>query len=198
MELSYYGHFFKRHALLILGVAVLVAAIAGGVSAVQKTQTQATGSVLVKVQDNRQLADYDYDQYYVTQAVDLYTTNIVSWLNSGQNKDDIRQTAKVSDARIVGKKNGGTVELTVTADQPDQATAVLKATTALIASRTSQIAPGPSRSSFQTVASPASTHEQKSQPLRDAVIGFIAGLVLGLVLALLVEAMRPRSSRSRG
>lgn len=196
MELSHYGRFFRRHLALILGTAVLVGAIAGVVSGVQKTRFQATGSVLVKVQDTRPLTDYDYDQFYVTQATEQYASNIVSWLNSGQVKDDIKRDANVDDARIVGKKNGGTVELSVTAAKPEQAEAIIKAAAALVSSRTGQIAPGPSRSSFQTITGPTSIQEQNPRPVRDAAIGFVAGLVLGLALALIVEAASP--SRRRG
>lgn len=195
MELSHYGRFFTRHLALILGTAVLVAVVAGVVSAVQKVQFQAAGSVLVRVQDSRPLADYDYDQFYATQASELYASNIVSWLNSGQVKDDIKRDANIGKARIVGKKNGGTVELTVTAPTSADAQAGIRSANELIARRTSQIVPGPSRSSLQTVANPTSVQERKPQPVRDAAIGFVAGLILGLALALIAEAVSPSRRR---
>jgi capsular polysaccharide biosynthesis protein len=203
MELSRYGRFLKRHLGLIIGTAVLVGLVAGGVSAMQKNHAEATASVLLKVKDNRQLADYDYDQFYVVQATDQYASNVVSWLNSAQVRDDIRRAASVSKGRITGKKNGGTIELTTTAAQSDQAAALARSATTLIAERTTQLSPGPSRSSFEASPTAPAVETVKPTPARDAAIGFVAGLVLGLVFALLAEAARPRETagsrrRTRG
>lgn len=194
MELAHYGRFLKRHLGLILGTAVLVALVAGGVAAVQKDHAEATGSVLLKVKDGRQLADYDYDQFYVVQATDQYASNVVSWLNSSQVRDDIRRAADVSEGRITGKKNGGTIELTTTATGQDQAAALLRSAGTLIKDRTAQLAPGPSRSAFEATPTPPAVQTVKPTPLRDAAIGFGAGLVLGLVFALMAEAVRPREA----
>lgn len=195
MELSHYGRFLKRHLGLIIGTAVLVAVVAGAVSAIQQDYGKATGSVLLKVTDARQLTEYDYDQFYVVQATDQYASNVVSWLNSSQVRDDIRKAANLGNGRITGKKNGGTIELTTTADTTGQAEALAKAADDLIASRTAELAAGPSRSAFQAVPSPVSSQIVKPNPARDAGIGLIAGLILGLALALVAEATRPRRSK---
>lgn len=197
MELAHYGRWLKRHLGLIIGTAVLVAVIAGGVSAMQKNHAEATGSVLLKVKDSRPLTDYDYDQFYVVQATDQYASNVVSWLNSAQVRDDIRRAAGVSKGRITGKKNGGTIELTTTADRSEQAAALTRAAGALIANRTAQLAPGPSRSAFEAAPTAPAVQTVKPAPARDAAIGFVAGLILGLVFALLAEAARPREAAPR-
>lgn len=194
MELAHYGRFLKRHLGLILGTAVLVGLVAGVVAGAQKDHSEATGSVLLKVRDGRQLADYDYDQFYVVQATDQYASNVVSWLNSSQVRDDIRRAAKVDGGRITGKKNGGTIELKATADTQDQASGLVRSAGTLIKDRTTQLAPGPSRSAFEATPTPAATQTVKPAPARDAAIGFAAGLVLGLVFALLIEATRPRGA----
>lgn len=193
MELSHYGRFLKRHLGLILGTAVLVAAVAGIVSAVQPDHAEATGSILLKVKDTRQLTAYDYDQFYVVQATDQYAANVVSWLNSAQVRDDIHRAADVSTdtGRIVGKKNGGTIELIVTAPQTGQAVALARATDALVVSRTGELSPGPSRSSFEARPSAVASETVKPAPVRDGAIGLVAGLVLGLALALIAEAAGP-------
>lgn len=192
MELSHYGRFLKRHLGLIIGTAVLVAVVAGAVSAVQKDYGEATGSVLLKVTDSRPLTDYDYDQYYVVQATDLYASNVVSWLNSSQVRNDIRKSAKLDQGRITGKKNGGTIELTTTAATTAQAEALASAADSLITSRTSLLTAGPNRSAFEATPTPVVSTVVKPAPVRDGAIGLVAGLVLGLVLALVAEAARPR------
>ncbi len=197
MELSHYGRFLKRHLAVILGTAVLVALVAGGVAALQKNSAEGTGSVLLKVKDARQLAAYDYDQFYVVQATDLYASNVVSWLNSAQVRADIRRAAAVDTGRITGKKNGGTIELTASAAKTDQAAALVKAADNLIVDRTAQLSPGPSRSSFQATPLPIASQTVTPTPLRNAAIGFVAGLVLGLILALIAEAAQPARPRRR-
>ena len=192
MELAHYGRWLKRHLGLILGTAVLVTVVAGAVSAMQKDYTEATGSVLLKVRDTRPLADYDYDQFYVVQATDQYASNVVSWLNSAQIRADIRRAADVPNGHIIGKKNGGTIELATTAAQPEQAAKLVKAAGTLIKDRTAQLAPGPSRSAFEATPTVPAIQTVKPTPVRDAGVGFAAGLVLGLVFALLAEAARPR------
>lgn len=193
MELSYYGRFLKRHLGLIIGTAVVVAFVAGIVSAVQKDHTEATDSILLTVKDNRQLAAYDYDQFYVVQATEQYASNVVSWLNSAQVRADIHRAANVSanTGQIVGKKNGGTIDLTVTAPQTGQAVALAKATGDLVVSRTAELSPGPSRSSFKAKPSAVASETVKPAPVQSAAIGLAAGLVLGLALALIAEAARP-------
>ncbi len=191
MELSHYGRFLKRHLGLILGTAVLVAAVAGIVSAMQQDYAQATGSILLKVKDTRQLAVYDYDQFYVVQATDQYASSVVSWLNSAQVRADIHRAAGVDSGQIIGKKDGGTVDLTVTAPETAQAVALVKATDDLVVSRTKELSPGPSRSSFEAAPSVVASATVKPTPVRDAVIGLVAGLVLGLALALIAEAAGP-------
>ena len=195
MELAHYGRFFKRHALLILLVGLLTGAIAGGVAAAQPERSQATESVLLKVSDPRNLAEYDYDQFYVVQAIDQYAANVVSWLNSAQVKDDVERNANAPEGRITGKKNGGTIELSATAPDDTQAKAMVDAATTLIDQRTQQIAPGPNRSSFDAIATPVAVQKTKPQPVRDGVIGLVAGLILGVVVALVVEAARPARKR---
>ncbi len=192
MKFSYYGRFLKRHAMLILTTAVVVALVAGGVTAALPTQSEATGSILLKVRDTRPLTQYDYDQFYVVQATDLYSQNVVSWLNSTQVRDDLKRDAKTENGSIRGRKNGGTIELTANAKTAEQSTALIKGATALITSRTSQLTSGPSRSTFEAIPSIGGEQKIDLNPLKSGAVGLVAGLVLGFGLALLAEAAAPR------
>ena len=194
MELKRYGHFLRRHAVLVLSVALLVALVAAGLVSRQDRFQQATGAVLLKITDPRPVTDYDYDQFYALQATEVYSTNVLAWLNSGDVNDSIRRNAGATEGTLRGRKTGGTIELTGNAPTKPQAEALVKSGAQLIEERTAQLRQS-TRSSFTTIPTAITTREVEPNPLRAGAIGFLAGLIFGLSVALVREGLRPAPRR---
>lgn len=193
MELKHYFKFFARYAWLILGIGVLTAFVSVVAVTAQPDKHQQNSSLLLSLRDGKTLTDYDYDQFYTLQAADLYASNIVSWMNSVEVNESIRQQAASPDGRIRGKRTGGTIELTATAPDPTQASALISAATALITDRTKTLAAGENRSSFEVVARPLGNELVESNAVQAGLAGLLAGLLFGVAAGLLWQAVRPKA-----
>lgn len=192
MELFRYAQFFVRHAVLILLTVAITAGVAAAAVAAQPDSFRASSSVLLSLRDTRNLTEYDFDQFYVLQASELYASNIVSWLNSNDVNENIRNQANATEGRLRGKKNGGTIELVATASSGDQTSSLLATANRLIGDRTRALSQGSNRASFEAVPSNLGVKTIEPNPLRAGGVGALAGLILGLAFGLLSDATRRR------
>lgn len=192
MELTRYARFLRRNAPLIIGTGILLALVAGLMGANEKPLYRASTSLILSLKDPRTPATYDYDQFYVLQTQELYSANIVAWLNSSDVSEDINAQANVSDGRVRGRKNGGTIELNATAPSAKGAADLIDAATKLITDRTKTITQGANRASFEVVPGSTLTKTMPASPLASSAVGLLSGLLLGLLAALLREGLRRR------
>lgn len=192
MELTRYARFLRRNAPLIIGTGLTVALVSGIMGANENPTHRASTSLILALKDPRTPTTYDYDQFYVLQTQELYSANIVAWLNSTDVREDIRTQSGVADGQVRGRKNGGTIELNASTPSPKEATDLLNASTKLITDRTRTITQGANRASFEVVPGGVVTKTIPVSPLKSAAIGLLSGLLLGLLASLLREASRRR------
>ncbi len=190
MELSRYARFFRRNALLIVVVALVTALFAGLLAAGQKPTYRATNALLLALRDPRTPTTYDYDQFYVLQAQELYSVNIVAWLNSEDISQTLSQQAQSPNGRVRGKKNGGTIELTAMAPTENEANTLIAVANKLITDRARTLAQGANRATFDVVPGGTATRSVPVSPVRSGVLGLVAGLLAALALAVVREAFR--------
>lgn len=190
MELIQYARFLARHFLLILAAGIITALVAGIAVANQPTKYESNASLLLARGSAPAITDYDYDQFYLLQATELYAGNIVSWMNSADVSKSIRTQAGVPEGQIRGKKSGGTIELSGTADTSAQAQSLVQAATRFVTDRTKTLSQGNNRAGFDITVTPLGDHPVKPSPLRSGLIGLVAGLLLGIIFALISQAAR--------
>ena len=173
---------------MIVLIGILTAAAAGLATAAQPAKYQQNSSLLLSLRDSKTLADYDFDQFYTLQAADLYASNIVSWMNSAEVNETIRNQAGSEEGRIRAKRTGGTVELTGVATSAQSATALVNSATALITDRTKTLSAGANRASFEIVPRPLGAEIVRPRLVQGGIAGLLAGLLLGFAVALVRQA----------
>lgn len=192
MELTRYLRFIKRNLPLIVVTALVVTVVSVGATLSQPVRYQSSSALLLTLKDTRNITDYDFDQYYLLQAADLYAGTIVAWLNSPDVNQNVRTQAGAADGKIRGRKSGGTIELKATADTQQKANALVASATKLISDRSQSFATGSNRSNFGVQPADLGSKPVKPSPGTSAAAGLVAGLLLGLVLALLREGTTRR------